>query len=69
MSLDKIALGLVILGFAVWSSVLLLGMIAAWPFGIPLLAVGAVAGYLLYSVIRDRMNNEEDDYYEKNVDQ
>jgi len=69
MALDKIALIFAVIMFVIWSSVLVLGLISTWPFGIPLLLVAAVVGYMLFSVVRDRLNNEEDDYYDKNIDQ
>ena len=69
MPLDKLALIAVIAAAVLWSSVMLLGMMAAWPFGLPALICFLIAGYFLYRVIRDRLSNAEDDYYENHVDQ
>jgi hypothetical protein len=44
------------------------GMIAAFPFGLPgLLLIGGI-GVLLVKVIKERMQNKEDDYYSKEID-
>ena len=68
MKLDTIMLVLVCAGAAIWALGMVAGMIAAFPFGIPALVIVAIVGYVLYRVIRDRLENAEDDYYEKNVD-
>jgi hypothetical protein len=51
-----------------WLIAMIAGMIAAFPFGI----IGFIAilgiGFLLAKVVKDRMENKEDDYYSKNVD-
>ncbi len=48
---------------------LLLGMIAAFPWGL-LGLVGMLAfGLLFIKVLVERMGNREDSYYERNVDQ
>ena len=53
---------------ACWLLGMIVGMIAAFPFGI----IGFVAilglGFLFAKVVRDRLSNKEDDYYSKNVD-
>jgi hypothetical protein len=59
---------LVCLAVGLWALGLIAGMIAAFPYGLPVLAVVAVVGYVVYRVIRERLENAEDDYYEKNVD-
>ena len=69
MPLDKLALIVVVAGAIIWGFLMLAGMIAAWPVGLPFLAIVLIAGYFLYRVIADRLSNAEDDYYEKNVDQ
>lgn len=68
MSLSKIALILVCCLAGAWALGVLVGMVAAFPFGLPVLAVFGVVGYLLYRVVRERLDNAEDDYYEKTVD-
>ncbi len=51
-----------------WLVAMLVGMIAAFPFGIfGLLAIAGV-GFLLAKVVKDRLANKEDDYYSKNID-
>jgi Tfp pilus assembly protein PilW len=43
-------------------------MVAAFPFGIIGLIVLTGVGVLFIKVLKDRLNNKEDDYYSKNVD-
>lgn len=47
---------------------LLVGMIAAWPFGVVGLLGFAGIGMLLIKVINDRLRNKDDDYYDKHID-
>ena len=68
MKLDTIMLVLVCIGAGLWALGLIAGMIAAFPFGIPALVIVAIVGFVLYRVIRERLENAEDDYYEKNVE-
>lgn len=68
MKLDTLILVFVCLAVVVWALIMIAGMIAAWPFGIPGLLVVGIAGYIVYRVVADRLRNAEDDYYEKNVD-
>ena len=49
-------------------SALVIGLIAAWPIGIPILVVLLCFVGLFFGVVRQRLDNEEDDYYSKNVD-
>lgn len=58
------------LGFVAFCYLLAMfvGVIAAFPYGL-LLLVGIVGvGALLIKVIKERLNSDEDDYYEKNVE-
>ena len=63
-------IGYVLLSFvaAGWLLAIFAGMIAAFPFGL----IGLVAilgiGFLFAKVIKDRLENKEDDYYSENVD-
>ena len=58
-------LGIVVLA---WLIAVLVGMVAAFPIGlIGLVAITGV-GFLLAKVIKDRIENKDDDYYSKNVD-
>lgn len=44
------------------------GLMAVWPWGIiGLVAIGAI-GVLFVKVLRERLNNAEDDHYARNVD-
>ena len=67
-SFEKIGylcLGLVAVCYAV---AMFIGMVAAFPFGlIGLIAIVGV-GALLIKVIKERLNNAEDDHYSKSVD-
>lgn len=68
MKLDTLILAFVCLAAVAWVLVIVAGMIAAWPFGIPGLLLVGIGGYIVYRVVSDRLRNAEDDYYEKNVD-
>lgn len=68
MRLDAIALIIVIIFALLWLAVTVTGVIAAVPFGILGLIPLAVILGLLIVVIYQRLNNAEDDYYDKNVD-
>lgn len=63
--------GYVLLGIVVliWIVALFVGMIAAFPYGI----IGLIAilgiGLLFAKVVKDRLENREDDHYSDNVDQ
>ena len=63
-------LGYVLLGIVgvLWLVAILIGFVAAFPFG--LIGFVALGGFILLfvKVIKDRMDNEEDDYYSKNID-
>lgn len=53
----------------IWIVALFIGMIAAFPYGI----IGLIAilgiGFLFIKVIKDRLENKEDDHYSDNVEQ
>ena len=53
----------------IWLVVLLIGLVAAFPYGI----IGFVAllgiGFLFAKVVKDRLENREDDHYSNNVKQ
>ena len=51
----------------IWLLAMLGGMIAAFPFGIIGLIAIVGIGLLFAKVVKDRMKNEEDTYYIKNV--
>jgi len=53
----------------IWIIALFVGMIAAFPYGlIGLVAIFGV-GLLFAKVIKDRLENKEDDHYSDNVEQ
>ena len=69
MPLDRLALIFVAVVACLWAVVMIMGMVAALPWGLPgLIAFGAI-GFLLWRVISDRLSSREDDYYENNVQQ
>ena len=53
----------------IWLVVVLIGLVAAFPYGI----IGFVAlvglGFLFAKVVKDRLENREDDHYSDNVEQ
>lgn len=52
----------------VWFIVVLIGIVAAFPYGlIGFVALGGI-GLLFAKVVKDRLESEEDDYYSKNVE-
>ncbi|MCB1041933.1 MAG: hypothetical protein KDC35_03280 [Acidobacteria bacterium] len=52
-----------------WLAAMVTGMVVAFPVGIiGLLGILGI-GFLLIKVVKDRINNPEDDYYDKHVDQ
>jgi hypothetical protein len=63
--------GYVLLGIVAvaWLILILVGLIAAWPFGIFGFVVLTGLGFLFAQVVKERIENKEDDYYSKNVDQ
>ena len=65
MKLDTMALSVIVLGAGAWALLILVGMLALFPVG---LAFYGVAGFFLYRVVRERLANREDDYYDRNVD-
>lgn len=60
----------ILLGLAaLWLVAMIVGMIAAFPFGILGLLGLLAVGLLLIKVLRERLANRDDDYYSKNVDE
>ncbi len=68
-NLEKVAYAL--LGFVclVYAIIMVVGLVAAFPWGIIGFVAIAGIGLLLIKVIRERVRNTEDTYYSKNVDQ
>jgi hypothetical protein len=53
----------------IWIVALFIGMIAAFPYGIIGLIAIVGIGFLFIKVIKDRLENKEDDHYSDNVQQ
>lgn len=68
MPLDRLVLILVVAAAALYLLAVLIGLIALLPWGLIGIGVLAITGYVLWRVIRDRLANAEDDYYERNVE-
>ncbi len=66
--LEKVAYTLLGIVCVVYLIVMFVGMIAALPWGIVGFIAVAGIGLLLIKVIRERIGNSEDNYYEKHVD-
>ena len=66
--MEKTAYIILVVVAALWIIALLVGMIAAFPFGIIGLLAIVGFGLLFIKALADRLGNKEDDYYSKNVD-
>jgi hypothetical protein len=53
----------------IWIVALFVGMVAAFPYGIIGLIAIVGIGLLFAKVVKDRMENKEDDHYSDNVEQ
>ncbi|MEN8121738.1 MAG: hypothetical protein ABFS35_15410 [Bacteroidota bacterium] len=51
-----------------WLIAVLAGMVVAFPYGLIGLVVILGIGFLFAKVVKDRMENKEDDYYSENID-
>jgi len=67
MDLGNLALAGVIVAAALYIGAMVIGMIALFPYGLIGLVVLGFVGFLFFGVVNDRLNNKEDDYYEKNI--
>ena len=63
-------IGFVLIGAVVllWIIGMIAGLIALWPYGLPILIGLAGVGFLLAKAIKDRLSSEEDKYYSKHVE-
>ena len=68
MKLDTVALALAIIFAVLWLGTFTTGLLAAIPYGVFGLIPVAIVLALLVEVIRQRLANKEDDYYDKHVD-
>lgn len=64
------------IGYSILAAIALLfgvgmfmGMIVIWPVGLFALAIVIGIGALVIKVIKERLENKEDDYYSKNIKQ
>ena len=66
--LERLGYLVLIIAVAAWIYLLFKGLIQAFPEGI--IGFIAIAGFglLFIKVIKDRLRNKDDDYYDKNVD-
>ncbi|MBN2282243.1 MAG: hypothetical protein JXQ65_16800 [Candidatus Marinimicrobia bacterium] len=62
--------GYILLGIIalVWILAVIIGSIAVFPVGLVGLIMIVGIGLLMIKVIQDRINNKEDDYYQKNIE-
>ena len=65
--LEKIATLFLGIAAVAWLVAMIAGFIAAWPVGIFGLLALAGIGLLTIKAIKDRLTNQEDDHYAKNV--
>lgn len=72
MKLDTLALvAFAVIGAImaiVYGGLLIFGMVQTFPYGLPVLVLVGVFVFICVGVVMQRLNNKEDDYYEKNVD-
>lgn len=66
--MEKTAYAILALVAAAWLVVVVMGLVAALPYGLLGLLGLASIGLLLVRALKDRLSNEEDDYYQKNVE-
>lgn len=58
-----------VIGVVAWLAVIGLGILWVSPFGIISFAFAAGIIVLLFVVIRERLNSDEDNYYSRNIDE
>jgi hypothetical protein len=66
--MEYLGYGLLAIVAIAWLTVVITGLIIAWPWGIIGLIGILGLGILLIKVLQDRLNNKEDDHYSDNVD-
>lgn len=71
MNLEKLSLILVVIigvvAAVAYGTMIVLGLVATFPFGLPILIVIGLFVAICVGVLRQRLSNKEDDFYEKNV--
>jgi hypothetical protein len=66
--LERFGYFFLVIALLVWIYLLIKGLIQVMPEGIIGFIVIAGLGLLFLKVVRDRLRNKEDDYYDKNVE-
>jgi len=66
--LERLGYLFLIIALVVWIYLLIEGLVEAFPAGLLGFIVIAGLGFLFFKVVKDRLRNKEDDYYDKNVD-
>ncbi|MFC1834904.1 hypothetical protein ACFL2Q_09240 [Thermodesulfobacteriota bacterium] len=66
--MEKLAYGILLIVTIGWLVLMVVGMVAAYPFGIVGLFVLAAFGLLFYKVLSERLTSKEDEYYSKTVE-
>lgn len=66
--LERLGYFFLVIALLVWIYLLIKGLIQAIPEGIIGFIVITGLGLLFLKVVRDRLRNKEDDYYDKNVE-
>lgn len=66
--MEYLGYGLLAIVAIAWITILITGLIIAWPWGVIGLIGILGIGILLLKVLKDRINNKEDDHYSDNVD-
>lgn len=66
--LEKIGYAFLVIALIGWIYLLIKGLVDALPEGLIGFVVIIGLGFLFLKVVKDRVNNKEDDYYNKNVE-
>ena len=66
--MEKIGFFLIGAVVLLWIVGMIAGLVALWPYGLPILIGLTGVGFLLAKAIKDRLTSEEDNYYSKNVE-
>ncbi len=67
-NMEKAGYALLLIVAAAWLVAMVVGMVAAFPFGLLGLVALVGIGLLLIKVFREHLTSKEDRYYSKNVD-
>jgi len=66
--MEKVAYIILLLLVGLWLGAMVVGMVAAMPEGIIGLLMLLAFGLLFIKALKERLNNKEDDHYNKNID-